>query len=101
MEVPNPGGALRLGMFVQITFAVGAGERRALVPRAAVQSIGSRTVVYVPTEAEGRFREKTVTLGAPVGDAVHVLNGLKPGEKVVTDGSFFLRAEAARVRSSS
>jgi hypothetical protein len=34
------------------------------------------------------------------GDAVQVLAGLEPGDKVVTEGSFFLRAEAARVRSS-
>jgi membrane fusion protein, heavy metal efflux system len=100
VEVPNRSGALRLGMFVQMTFQVGAGERRALVPRAAVQSIGGRTVVYVATEEEGRFVETPVTLGAPVGDAVQVLAGVKPGDKVVTEGSFFLRAEAARVRSS-
>jgi multidrug efflux pump subunit AcrA (membrane-fusion protein) len=30
---------------------------------------------------------------------VQVLEGLKPGEKVVTEGSFFLRAEATRMRS--
>jgi RND family efflux transporter MFP subunit len=100
VEVPNRSGALRLGMFVQMTFQIGAGERRALVPRASVQSIGGRTVVYVATEEEGRFVETPVTLGTPVGDAVQVLAGVKPGDKVVTEGSFFLRAEAARVRSS-
>jgi RND family efflux transporter MFP subunit len=100
VEVPNAGGALRLGMFVQVAFRVGSGERRALVPQAAVQSIGGRTVVYVATEEEGRFVETPVTLGAPMGDAVQVLDGVKPGDKVVTEGSFFLRAEAARVRSS-
>jgi RND family efflux transporter MFP subunit len=100
VEVPNPGGALPLGMFVQMTFQAGAGERRALVPRVAVQTIGGRTVVYVATEDEGRFVETPVTLGAAVGDAVQVLTGVKPGDKVVTEGSFFLRAEAARVRSS-
>jgi RND family efflux transporter MFP subunit len=101
VEVPNPGESLRLGMFVQMTFQGGAGERRALVPRSAVQSIGNRTVVYVPTDEEGHFLEKVVTLGSPAGDAVQVLDGVKPGDRVVTEGSFFLRAEAARVRSSS
>jgi cobalt-zinc-cadmium efflux system membrane fusion protein len=100
VEVPNREGVLRLGMFVQMTFRVTFGERRALVPRAAVQSIGSRTVVYVATEDEGRFVETTVTLGPSAGDAVQVLAGVKPGDRVVTEGSFFLRAEAARVRSS-
>jgi cobalt-zinc-cadmium efflux system membrane fusion protein len=100
VEVPNRDGALRLGMFVQMTFRVASGERRALVPREAVQSIGSRTVVYVATEDEGRFVETPVTLGAIAGDAVQVLAGIRTGDKVVTKGSFFLRAEAARVRSS-
>jgi RND family efflux transporter MFP subunit len=100
VEVPNREGALRLGMFVQMTFRAASGERRALVPRAAVQSIGSRTVVYVATEDEGRFVETPVTLGTSAGDAVQVLAGVKPGDRVVTEGSFFLRAEAARVRSS-
>lgn len=99
VEVANRG-ALRLGMFVQMTFQLGSGERRTLVPRAAVQSIGGRTVVYVATEDEGRFVETPVTLGAVIGDAVQVVAGLKPGDKVVTEGSFFLRAEAARLRSS-
>jgi multidrug efflux pump subunit AcrA (membrane-fusion protein) len=38
-------------------------------------------------------------VGAPVGDAVEVIEGLKPGERVVSEGSFFLRAEAARTRA--
>jgi hypothetical protein len=31
-------------------------------------------------------------------DAVEVIEGLKPGERVASEGSFFLRAEAARTR---
>jgi multidrug efflux pump subunit AcrA (membrane-fusion protein) len=66
----------------------------------AVQSIGDRTVVYVPAEGEeGRFTERTVKLGRAVGESVEVLEGVKPGEVVVTDGSFLLRAEAARTRT--
>jgi RND family efflux transporter MFP subunit len=90
VEVANPGGTLRLGMFVQMTFQVGGGERRALVPRGAVQSVGSRTVVYIPTEEEGRFLERSVTLGAPVGDAFLVVDGIRPGDKVVTRGQLLL-----------
>ena len=37
--------------------------------------------------------------GPVIGDRVEVLEGVKPGERVVTDGSFFLRAEATRARS--
>ena len=100
VEVPNRGGDLRLGMFVTMTFETGAGERTTVVPRSAVQLIGERSVIYVPAEGEeGKFIERVVKLGPPAGEFVPVLEGLKPGDKVVTDGSFFLRAEAARTRS--
>jgi multidrug efflux pump subunit AcrA (membrane-fusion protein) len=56
--------------------------------------------VYVPVEGEGaKFTERPVKLGQRAGDFIQVLEGLKPGEKVVTEGSFFLRAEATRARS--
>jgi RND family efflux transporter MFP subunit len=53
VEVSNPDGALRLGMFVQVTFEGVGGERRMLVPRSAVQTIGERAVVYVRGDDEG------------------------------------------------
>ena len=98
VEVPNRDGALKLGMFVEVTFATGAGVQRPVVPRAAVQSISGRSVVYVATDDEGRFIERQIRLGAVVGDAVEVVDGLRPGERVVADGSFYLRAEAGRAR---
>src|SRR5438445_9321988 len=100
VEVPNRGGDPRLRMFVTVSFETGAAERIIVVPRAAVQTMGDRAVVYVPAEGEeGKFIERAVKLGAPVGEFVPVLDGLKAGDKVVTDGSFFLRAEATRTRS--
>jgi len=101
VEVPNPGGALRLGMFANVTFRVPSAAGATLaIPRTAVQAVGSRTVVYVaPDGEEGRFIERVVKLGAPAGDTVEVASGLKPGERVVSEGSFFLRAEVARTRS--
>lgn len=100
VEVPNKDGELRLGMFVTATFETALTQRITVVPRAAVQTVGDRTIVYVPIEGEeARFTERAVKLGPPVGDMIQVVEGLKPGERVVTDGSFFLRAEAARSRS--
>jgi multidrug efflux pump subunit AcrA (membrane-fusion protein) len=57
--------------------------------------------VYVAADDEGRFIERVVSVGARAGDFVEVVEGLKPGERVVSEGSFFLRAEAARTRSGS
>ena len=99
VEVPNPGSALRLGMFVTVNLDRPSGGATA-IPRNAVQSVGARSVVYVAVAGdEPRFVERLVTLGTPIGDTVQVLSGLKPGERIVTEGSFFIRAEAARSRA--
>ena len=98
--MPNAGLELRLGMYVTLDFRTTSDKRTPVVPRDAVQTLGERSVVYVPVDGdEGRFTERPVKLGAAVGDSVQVLDGLKAGERVVTAGSFFLRGEAARNRS--
>lgn len=45
----------------------------------------------------GRFTERQVCLGQNVGDHVEALSGVSPGKLVVTDGSFFARAELERL----
>ena len=103
VEVPNAGGMLRLGMYATVSFGVpSVAGAVAVVPRAAIQTIGGRSVVYVAADGDdGRFIERPVKVGAAAGDGVEVTEGLRTGERVVTDGSFFLRAEAARTRSGS
>ena len=97
VEVPNPDGRLRLGMYVSLAFTTRGGGRTVVVPRSAVQALGDRHVVYLPTkDDEGRFIQRSVKLGPPIADGYAVLSGLQPGEVVVTEGSFFLRAEAVR-----
>jgi RND family efflux transporter MFP subunit len=100
VALANPRRDLRFGMYVTMRLLVGGGAPVALVRRSAVQSLGEVSVVYVPVaEGEGRFAERRVALGREVGDEVEVLNGVKPGDRVVTEGGFFLRAEAARART--
>ena len=54
-------------------------------------------MVYLPAkDDEGKFVQRVVRLGPPIGDGYAVVAGLSPGEVVVTEGSFFLRAEAVR-----
>jgi RND family efflux transporter MFP subunit len=101
VEVPNPDGRLRLGMYVTMPFTTRGGERVVVVPRAAVQTIGDRHVVFVPAkDEEGKFIQRTVRIGPLVGESYTILGGLKPGEVVVTEGSFFLRAESLRTSPS-
>jgi cobalt-zinc-cadmium efflux system membrane fusion protein len=90
VEVPNPDGRLRLGMYMSMVFTAASGTPLVVVPRTAVQTIGGRQVVFVSaSDEEGRFVQRTVTLGPLAGEEYPVLQGLQAGEVVVTEGSFF------------
>jgi cobalt-zinc-cadmium efflux system membrane fusion protein len=98
VEVPNPKGELRLGMYAEIQLGVRDGASTPVVPKSAIQTVGDRTVVYLADGKQpARFIEREVRLGEPTGDAIHVLSGLQPGDIVVTKGSFALRAERDRL----
>jgi membrane fusion protein, heavy metal efflux system len=102
VALANPDGRLRLGMFVSMAFRTPAGDRAVLVPKAAVQTLGARQVVFVAAkDEEGKFIQRTVRLGPPMGESYAVVSGLRPGDTVVTEGSFLLRAESARNAPSS
>jgi RND family efflux transporter MFP subunit len=97
VEVPNADGRLRFGMYVSMVFSTRGGERTVIVPRSAVQAMGERFVVYVPVKGEeGKFIQRQIRVGSPMGDGYAVVAGLRAGEVVVTEGSFFLRAESLR-----
>ena len=97
LEVPNPNGRLRAGMFVQVGFQTGTSEatgEELVVPSIAVQRIGEKTVVFIPEEGEaGSFKVREVEIGGEVGGYTRVLEGLEIGEQVVTKGSFTLKTQ--------
>jgi RND family efflux transporter MFP subunit len=98
VEVPNPRHELRLGMFVDVTLDTPGVRAVALIPRAAVQNVGARTVVYLADPKQpGRFVEREIRLGDRSGSDVTVLGGVQPGDAIVTDGSFAVRAERDRL----
>jgi membrane fusion protein, heavy metal efflux system len=96
VEVPNPRARLRLGMYAEARFGA-TGVPMPTIPRAAVQNVGNRTVVYLVDSGEpGKFIERDVRLGGSSGDNVAVLSGVEVGDVIVTKGSFALRAERER-----
>jgi membrane fusion protein, heavy metal efflux system len=98
IEVPNPGGELRLGMYTDVVVSGAPGAATLKVPRTAVQNVGDRTLVYLAnTKEPGKFVEREVRLGRISGELVEVVSGVQPGDVVVTDGSFFIRAERERL----
>jgi multidrug efflux pump subunit AcrA (membrane-fusion protein) len=92
VEVPNPSGKLKAGMYVDASVAA-AGERTAIaVPEAAVQDDEGHAVVFVKT-GERTFTRREVVSGEPFGGYVEILSGLKEGEIVVISGGFLLKSE--------
>ena len=98
IEVSNPHEQLRLGMFADVSIEGAQHSSIARIPRSAVQNVDNRTVVYVadPKQA-GRFIEREVHLGESSVSDVDVVSGLQQGDTVVSDGSFFVRAERERL----
>jgi RND family efflux transporter MFP subunit len=102
IEVANPRGDLRLGMYADVAISIGGASTAPMLPRAAVQRVGTRSVVYLADATQpGRFVEREVTPGQPSGELVEAVSGVEPGDVVVTEGSFFLRAERERLRPAS
>ena len=98
VEVPNPLGDLRLGMYTDVAIAAVGTASVLSVPKEAVQSVGDRQFVYLPSPSDPtKFIEREVRLGRALGDQVEVLAGVSAGDSVVSKGSFFVRAEAERL----
>jgi Cu(I)/Ag(I) efflux system membrane fusion protein len=94
IELANPGGRLKPGMFASLAFAGEQSTETVLVPSEAVIRTGQRSVVIVDT-GKGRFRATPVELGFESGGQSEIRKGLKPGDKVVLSGQFLIDSEAS------
>ena len=92
VELANADGALRPGMFAEMV--VEAPERAsAVVPTSALLARRDEMFLFVETKP-GHFSQRKVHLGAQTGDHIALLDGITPGERIVTRGAILLDAEA-------
>jgi cobalt-zinc-cadmium efflux system membrane fusion protein len=103
IELANPGQALKIGMYVSVAFAAlaGAPATTPVVPKDAVQNINNQPVVFVATEDPNGFVLRPVRLGPESNGRYPVLEGLSIGERIVTEGSFLLRAEWVKMNPAT
>jgi len=94
VELANPGGSLKPGMYATLGFAEDAGAQALVVPSEAVIRTGARSVVIV-AESEGRFRQQEVEIGFESGGKTEIRKGLAEGDKVVVSGQFLIDSEAS------
>lgn len=93
LELANPDGLLRPGMFAHVDLATAGATARLTVPGSAIVDSGSRQVVLI-AEGEGRFRPQEVRLGLRGREEVEILDGLANGERVVISANFLIDAES-------
>jgi Cu(I)/Ag(I) efflux system membrane fusion protein len=92
VEVLNPSGKLKPGMYVEGSVAAAGGRSVLVVPEAALQDDDGRAVVFVKT-GERTFSRREVEAGERLAGYVEIVKGLAEGEMVVTSGGFLLKSE--------
>lgn len=92
IELDNPERLLKPGSFARVVVTPADRQAGLVLPTSAVQQQGGETIVFVD-EGEGRFKRQVVRIGGRTRDAVAIVEGLEPGQKVVTNGAFALLSE--------
>ncbi|WP_171045480.1 efflux RND transporter periplasmic adaptor subunit [Pseudoalteromonas aurantia] len=95
LVVDNPSHDLHAGMFVMSEFAVTSTKPQLLIPKDAVsQNSDGDWQVFIESKPN-HFFAKEVGVNMDYGDKV-AITGIRIGEKIVTQGVFFLNAQAKK-----
>ena len=96
IELANPGMFLRPGMTATVSIASSQGGASILtVPVTALQHVRGGWYVFLP-RGTGTFVLREVQRGQDLGSNTEVRAGVGPGEIVIADGAFLLKAEAEK-----
>jgi membrane fusion protein, heavy metal efflux system len=92
IAVPNTAGLLKPEMFATVAIRKDASSPVITVPRDAIQDLNGQQSVFLETSAR-HFRPQTVVTGLSIENRVEILTGVRPGDRVVVQGSFGLKSE--------
>lgn len=92
LELANPGGLMRSGMFATATFRSRTKQLRTVIPTTAIMRLHDKDWVFVPQE-EKHFRRQEIQAGPVVAGGFQVVtSGLTEGGKVVANALQFASA---------
>jgi membrane fusion protein, heavy metal efflux system len=89
-EISDPEHELRSGMFGNFTISIGTPLRSQAVPLDGVVREGDGTQTVWVTADRRRFTKQMVKIGEQREGYRQILEGLRPGQLVATDGAIFL-----------
>ena len=92
LEVDNPEFFLRPDMFVDVELPIRL-PPAVTIPSDAVFDSGLKKTVFVDL-GNGSFEPREVETGWRFGNWVEIKNGLQPGERIVTSGTFLIDSES-------
>ena len=95
--LPNPQGLLKAGLFGRANLVGTVSQTDIVVPAEAVQDIDGRPVIFTKLE-DDLYESRLVQLGAKQNGHVAILAGLRPEDRVVTDGSYIVKSELLKAR---
>ena len=92
LQMSGAPGGLRQGQAVRVRITPRGSQTRGIIlPEEAVQQVEGRDVVFV--QVEGGFQSVPVSTGSRSNGRVEILDGLQPGQTVVTEGAFVLKSQ--------
>ncbi|KKL69212.1 hypothetical protein LCGC14_2117220 [marine sediment metagenome] len=95
VQVKNPEGKLRPGMFAEVEVMIPGQGRMTAVPRNAIMSDAGRNFVFQHWK-EDLWVRRDVTVGSIHGDFAEILSGIPKGATIVTGGAFMLKSDILR-----
>ncbi|GHY90191.1 hypothetical protein VCSRO75_2665 [Vibrio cholerae] len=98
-DIPNSDGKLRSGMFARANIILPKLENQITLPQTAITYTLYGDNVYIVSEENGekRVQQHVVKVGERSESIAHILEGVKPGDVVVTTGQVRL-SNGAKVR---
>jgi membrane fusion protein (multidrug efflux system) len=84
-EFPNPRKNLRPGMFARVRIDLGTRDNCLEVPERALVEIQGKTFLWVVGE-DGMASQRAVKVGEQNGSNLLILEGIKPGDRIIVEG---------------
>src|SRR5262249_50613710 len=90
-ELPNPDGRLKPEMFAKVELHDETERSVLQIPDKAVLMSGDKSEAVLAKN--GKFLLRPLRVGPEADGSIRVLEGLSPGDVVVTDGALFVKRE--------